>query len=254
MLGIDKSKSHFKIFKPRETNNKRSLNRFMSKKMTEKISFDVENQESLENVLDVKKKSNFHKRISIQPNTESRFKNGFAHDFGKPNSALPKEITNKEKKMSLFIQKCSESVTSVRAILEIIVELTKCKSQENFLKILTIEAPKVINCDHMFYVFTNFGGEANPDDSVSDDEGTVIRQAQFRIPRFKQEPISFPISEAKIFKDANERKEIIMINRRNDSHIKIKPIEDMIGEEIRNMIVSPIEGKAIFTRYQIQTF
>mmetsp|Transcript_12948 Transcript_12948/g.12938 ORF Transcript_12948/g.12938 Transcript_12948/m.12938 type:complete len:272 (-) Transcript_12948:588-1403(-) len=238
----DKNKSHFKIFKPRETTDKKGLDRFMSKKMTEKINFDVENRKSLESVLDVKKNSNLNKRFSIRPNTESRFKNAFAHDFGKPNSALPREMANKEKKMSLFIQKCSESVTSVRAILEIIVELTKCKSQENFLKILTIEAPKVINCDHIFYAFTNTGVVVDPDASVSENGSAVSTQAQFRIPRHNQEPVSFPISEAKVFKNASERNEIIMINRRNDPHLKIKPVEDMIGEEIRNVIVSPIEG------------
>mmetsp|Transcript_34873 Transcript_34873/g.34538 ORF Transcript_34873/g.34538 Transcript_34873/m.34538 type:complete len:126 (+) Transcript_34873:1056-1433(+) len=34
-----------------------------------------------------------------------------------------------------------------------------------------------------------------------------------------------------------------MINRRTDKNLKIKPVEELVGEELRNIIVSPIEGE-----------
>ena len=51
------SKSHFKILKPKEE-RKHNYNRFMSKKITEDISFEIENKERIKQVFESNKEPN----------------------------------------------------------------------------------------------------------------------------------------------------------------------------------------------------
>lgn len=59
--------------------------------------------------------------------------------------------------------------------------------------------------------------------------------------------MKFLTSEAKILEKSIVENEIILINSRNDPNLDIKPLEEVIGEELRNVIVSPVSCKLIIS-------
>ena len=70
-----------------------------------------------------------------------------------------------------------------------------------------------------------------------------IRIDQFKLLHEKGENVVFPSSSAEVFERALANDEIILINKRNDPLLNIKPVEEILYDEIRNILISPIHGK-----------
>ena len=70
-----------------------------------------------------------------------------------------------------------------------------------------------------------------------------IEKSQFKLLQRNDNNVIFPSTSAEIFKKSIKNSEIIMINKRNDSNLTIVPIEELINDEIRNCIISPVKGR-----------
>lgn len=116
--------------------------------MTDKFNFEVENKENFTAILDLRKDNKLRRRASILPTNDYRFGNKYQSNYGsdlKASQASLSQLAGQEKKMNLFLDKCSASVTSIRSLLEVIITLSGSFTREEFLKILNIEAPKIIH-------------------------------------------------------------------------------------------------------------